>query len=80
MGKIMTDIHIAGTTTIQVWSMLVKRGFSVTRRITLVMKVLNSWSDVEAYVTNRSLEESLTKIQQQTSPLTQSFAEAESSA
>lgn len=35
-----TDIHIAGVTTTQVWSMSTKRGFSVTRRITLVMKVL----------------------------------------
>lgn len=40
MRKMRTDIHIAGVTTTQVWSKLVKRGFSVTRRITLVMKVL----------------------------------------
>lgn len=40
MGKMRTDIHIAGVTTTQVWSKSVKRGFNVTRRITLVTKVL----------------------------------------
>lgn len=72
-----TDIHIAGVTTTQVWSMSTKRGFSVTRRITLVMKVL--YLAVRCRSMCRGVEESRTKIQQQTCPLTQPFAEEESS-
>lgn len=68
-------IHIAGVTTTQVWSKLVKRGLSVTRRITLVMKVLY----LAVSIWCQKWEERLTEIQQQTFPLTQPSAEEESS-
>lgn len=71
----MTYIHIAGVTTTQVWSKLVKRGLSVTRRITLVMKVLY----LAVSIWCQKWEERLTEIQQQTCPLTQPSAEEESS-